>query len=261
MIKAIFFDLDDTLLWDERSIQLAFQGTCDIAYEKYGVDPELLEQKVRKNARELYESYDVYPFTKMIGINPFEGLWGTFPDDGGDFYKLKDIAPVYQKEAWIKGLLDAGIDNPAFGEELAKAFPDIRKKNPVLYEDSLRVLDALKDKYELLLLTNGSPNLQNIKLDITPELRPYFKEIVISGAFGRGKPDPSIFKHALELLSVDPEEVLMVGDNLNTDIIGANRTGIRSVWINRKGMIAKEVTPTYEIKKLEELLDLVNRKD
>ena len=77
----------------------------------------------------------------------------------------------------------------------------------------------LKGKYKLLLLTNGSPDLQNTKLEITPELVPYFDQIVISGAFGKGKPDPSIFEHALSLLEIDKEEALMVGDNLMTDII------------------------------------------
>ncbi|MCG2953054.1 HAD-IA family hydrolase, partial [Escherichia coli] len=75
------------------------------------------------------------------------------------------------------------------------------------------------------LLTNGSPQLQNIKLEITPEIVPYFDEIVISGAFGRGKPDPSIFDHALSLLNLSKDEVIMVGDNLMTDILGASRAG------------------------------------
>ena len=75
-----------------------------------------------------------------------------------------------------------------------------------MYDDSFAVLDQLKGKYKLLLLTNGSPDLQNTKLDITPELVPYFDQIVISGAFGKGKPDPSIFEHALSLLEIDKEE-------------------------------------------------------
>ncbi|RKQ35676.1 HAD family hydrolase [Oceanobacillus halophilus] len=256
-LKAVFFDLDDTLLWDEESVRQAFKMTCELAREKYSVESSLLEKAVRNKARELYESYEVYPFTKMIGINPFEGLWGKFEDEGEDFEKLKEIAPVYQKQAWTLGLKELGIDDPSFGEELSKAFPENRKKVPYLYEDSLRVLDHLHGKYKLLLLTNGSPQLQNIKLTITPELRPYFDEIVISGAYGRGKPDSSIFEHALHLLGVSADEVLMVGDNLNTDILGANRTGIRSVWINRKGIEAEEVRPTYEVSGLLEVLDII----
>ncbi|KKE79745.1 MULTISPECIES: HAD family hydrolase [Bacillaceae] len=256
-IKAVFFDLDDTLLWDEESVRQAFRKTCELAQQKYNVDPEELEIAVRKKARELYENYEVYPFTQMIGINPFEGLWGTFHDKGEDFQKLSKVAPEYQRQAWTNGLFELGIDDVKFGAELAKAFPENRKQVPYLYEESLKVLDALKGDYKLLLLTNGSPELQNIKLEITPELRPYFDQIVISGDFGRGKPDPSIFEHALGLLNVKPEEVLMVGDNLNTDIKGANSAGIASAWINRKAMEATEVKPTYEMKSLVEVLDIL----
>lgn len=258
-ITTVFFDLDDTLLWDEESVRQAFRRTCELATETYKIDPSKLEEAVRKNARKLYEGYETYPFTQMIGINPFEGLWGTFRDKGEDFQKLSEIAPTYQEQAWTNGLLELGIDDPTFGAELAKIFPRERKKVPFLYDESLEVLDKLKGNYKLLLLTNGSPELQNIKLEITPELRPYFDEIVISGDFGKGKPDPSIFEYALGLLNVTPEEVLMVGDNLNTDILGANRTGIRSAWVNRKGMEASEVKPTYEIKSLNDIFEILGK--
>ncbi|WP_100012021.1 HAD family hydrolase [Lentibacillus sediminis] len=254
MIKAILFDLDDTLLWDEKSIKEAFKATCELAWKKYGINPVLLEEKVRENAQALYESYDTYTFTQMIGINPFEGLWGNFSDEGESFHKLSEIAPAYRKEAWTNGLKDLGIDDPAFGYELAEAFPMIRKEKAFVYGDTFRVLDQLKGNYQLLLLTNGSPDLQQTKLDITPEIVPYFDHIVVSGAFGKGKPDPSIFEHALELLSVQKDEALMVGDNLMTDILGASRAGINSVWVNRKQQERNEVVPTYEISHLEELL-------
>ena len=107
------------------------------------------------------------------------------------------------------------------------------------------------------MLTNGSPDLQNTKLSITPELVPYFDQIVISGDFGKGKPDPTIFEHALARMSLNKDEVLMVGDNLMTDILGANRVGIKSVWINRHDKERNEVVPTFEIKHLEELFAII----
>ena len=55
MIKAIFFDLDDTLLWDEKSVEEAFRATCKRAEEKYGVDPKI-EEAVRHAAKTLYAS-------------------------------------------------------------------------------------------------------------------------------------------------------------------------------------------------------------
>ncbi|MFC4023976.1 HAD family hydrolase [Oceanobacillus longus] len=259
MVKAVFFDLDDTLLWDEKSVKDAFEKTCELASEKYDINPNELEAKVREHAREIYASYDTYDFTQMIGINPFEGLWANFLDEGEEFGKLKEIAPDYRKDAWTRGLIDLGIDDPAFGLELAEAFPRERKKTALLFDDAIQVLEELKGNYQLLLLTNGSPDLQHTKLDLTPELVPYFDHIVISGGFGKGKPDPSIFEHAMELLSLKNNEVIMVGDNLNTDILGAERAGIRSVWINRHEKAHGKTIPTYEISGLDELLPIIEK--
>ncbi|MGG0718070.1 HAD family hydrolase [Robertmurraya massiliosenegalensis] len=263
MIKAIFFDLDDTLLWDHRSVKEAFAATCKLAEEKYGVEPQELEEAVRSAARELYSSFETYPFTKMIGINPFEGLWGNFLDQHDvNFRKMKEIVPTYRKEAWTGGLRALGIEDEDFGIELAERFPIERRKNPFVYDDTFSVLDKLKGNYKLLLLTNGSPDLQNTKLAITPEIAPYFDQIVISGDFGRGKPDPTIFEHALQRMEVSKDEAIMVGDNLMTDILGASRVGMKSVWINRHDKERNEVTPDYEIRQLEELfgiLDTVNQ--
>lgn len=258
MIKAIIFDLDDTLLWDQKSVKMAFETTCLIAKEKYDVDPEKLEEAVRREARALYSSYETYEFTQMIGINPFEGLWGDFLDDEENFRKMKEIVPTYRKDAWTKGLLVLGIDDKEFGAELAERFPAERRRNPFIYEDTFSVLEKLKGKYKLLLLTNGSPDLQNTKLAITPEIAPYFDSIVISGSFGRGKPDPSIFEYALKKLNVTKDEAIMVGDNLMTDILGASRVEMKSVWINREMKERNEVKPDYEIKQLEELLGILN---
>ncbi|AXI10141.1 haloacid dehalogenase [Oceanobacillus zhaokaii] len=258
MIKAILFDLDDTLLWDEKSVKTAFERTCKFASEKHGIDPEEFEQKVRENARRLYESYDVYSFTQMIGINPFEGLWGEFNDEQEEFRQLKAIAQTYREQSWTLGLKDVGVNDSEFGSVLADYFIMARKESPFLYEDSLTILEQLKGNYKLVLITNGSPSLQNLKLEITAELAPYFDEIIISGDFGRGKPDPTIFEHALAALSIDKDEAIMVGDNLHTDILGANRAGIQSVWLNRHNRKREAIEPMYEISSLSELRSILD---
>lgn len=258
MLSTIIFDLDDTLLWDKKSIQTAFENTCEYAATKYDLDPKQLEEAVRKNARSLYESYETYDYTVLIGINPFEGLWGTFDDPTDSFQKMKKIVPTYRKDAWTKGLQELGIEDENLGFELGERFVEERKKSPILYEDTLKVLDALKGKYQLVLLTNGSPSLQNLKLTITPEIPPYFDHIIISGDFGRGKPDPSLFEYMMEKAGITAEEGIMVGDNLNTDILGSSRVGMRNVWINRDGKVNEtNVQPTYEVKSLTEFLELV----
>ena len=257
-VETIIFDLDDTLLWDKQSIKTAFEKTSDVASQKYNIDSEEFEEAVRKEARALYESYETYPYTVQIGINPFEGLWGTFDDSTPQFQQMKELIHTYQVTAWANGLKQFGIEDKAFAEKLATTFIDERKKHPYLYEDTIEILNKLKGNYKLLLLTNGAPSLQNLKLEITPELVPYFDHIFISGDFGVGKPDASIFHHVIETANINVETSVMVGDNLMTDILGSNRVGMRNVWINREGKVHNgEVPFTYEVKSLTELYHLV----
>ena len=261
MVKAIFFDLDDTLLWDKKSVATAFRKTCERVTNTYDIVPSKLEEAVRFEASELYATYETYEFTKMIGINPFEGLWGTFDDEGESFQKMKELVPGYRRDAWTKGLKKIGIDDANLGSELAELFIEERKKSPFLYEETFSVLDRLKKDYQLVLITNGSPSLQQTKLEITPEIAPYFEHVIISGGFGVGKPNRTIFEHALALCNIEPGEALMVGDNLMTDILGASYVGIPSVWINRENNKAhEEIIPTYEIKDLNELFSILENK-
>ncbi|RKP56928.1 HAD family hydrolase [Cohnella endophytica] len=258
-VKAVLFDLDDTLLWDDRSVSEAFKDTCRLAAAEAGVNEEELEASVRREARALYESFDTFSFTQMIGINPFEALWGKF--ERGDhpmFRKLQQLAPEYRIQAWTNGLAALGVDHPELGRKLAEWFPAQRRKLKYVYEETFAVLDELKGKYKLLLLTNGSPDLQQEKLDGMPDLIPYFDSIVISGNFGEGKPSSKLFAHAMEQIGITPEEGVMVGDKLTTDILGANRIGMTSVWINRHGAVRNdEIIPSYEIQSLQGLLDLL----
>lgn len=259
-INTIIFDLDDTLLWDKKSVKTAFEKTCEYVATIHNVNPAELEEAVRKEARALYEGYETYDYTVLIGINPFEGLWGTFDDPTDYFQKMKNIVPGYRAEAWTKGLAALGIDDAQLGAELGERFVAERKVSPFLYEDTFDVLDKLKGKYQLVLLTNGAPSLQNLKLEITPEIAPYFDHIIISGDFGKGKPDASIFEHVMEKASITADDAIMVGDNLNTDILGSSRVGMRNVWINRENNAPNGVvTPTYEVDSLTALLELVNK--
>lgn len=257
MITTVIFDLDDTLLWDKKSVQTAFDKTCAYAATKVEVDPTQLEQATRQAARELYQGYETYDYTVLIGINPFEGLWGTFDDPTPSFQKMKDIVPQYRRDAWTQGLKACGIDNGALGAELGEYFVEARIASPQLYEDTFNVLDELKGKYKLIMLTNGAPSLQNLKLRITPELVPYFDHIIISGDFGKGKPDVSIFEHVLEVADITADEAIMVGDNLNTDILGSSRLNMKNVWINREDATPTTVKPVYEVASLTELTTLL----
>ncbi|WP_090821389.1 HAD family hydrolase [Paenibacillus sp. yr247] len=258
-LKAVLFDLDDTLLWDDLSVKEAFVATCAEAAKHVAVNPEELEASVRKEARDLYESFETFPFTKMIGINPFEGLWANFTQgENENFRKLEKLAPGYRTESWTRGLQALGIEDRELGYKLGELFPAERRSRPFVYEETFRVLDALKGNYQLLLLTNGSPDLQKEKLAGVPNIASYFNHIVISGEFGEGKPAISIFNHALGLLGIQAEEGIMIGDKLTTDILGSGSIGMRNIWINHHGLQSgDEIVPVYEVSRLQDILPIV----
>jgi putative hydrolase of the HAD superfamily len=259
-LKAVFFDLDDTLLWDDRSVDEAFQATADYAASQANINAQQLVDAVKESARMLYATYDFYSFTQMIGINPFEGLWGKFTKgDHPMFRSMEATVPKYRTQAWTNGLLALGVDDGQLGHRLGEMFATERRARPYYYEETLEVLRALKQKYRLLMLTNGSPDLQNEKLTMSPDVVPYFDKIVISGNFGKGKPAIELFQFALDEIGVSKDEAIMVGDKLTTDILGSNRIGMKSVWINHHNKVRDEndAIPTFEIKRLKELLELV----
>src|SRR5699024_8786780 len=111
MLKSIMFDLDDTILWDEKSIEKAFEATCEIAVQKYNIDPKELERNVRSVAESIYPKYDTYEFVKNIGIGTFESFWGEFTDKGKDFEKLRDMQADYLETVLIDVVKDLDIDD------------------------------------------------------------------------------------------------------------------------------------------------------
>jgi putative hydrolase of the HAD superfamily len=260
-LKAVLFDLDDTLLWDERSVLEAFEATCQEAAKHVSVDPIQLDKAVRREARALYESFETFPFTKMIGINPFEGLWANFTEGANEnFRKLQALAPGYRTESWTRGLKALGIDDRELGYKLGELFPAERRSRPFVYEETFRVLDQLKGRYKLLLLTNGSPDLQKEKLAGVPEIAGYFDHIVISGDFGEGKPAAALFEHALSLLGIKADEGIMIGDKLTTDILGSGRVGMSNIWINHHNVArTDEIVPVHVVTRLQEVLPIIER--
>ncbi|PRO65342.1 HAD family hydrolase [Alkalicoccus urumqiensis] len=260
-MTSVFFDLDDTILWDAKSIQTALNRTCSDAAGTYGLDADELENEVRRTARKRYSEYEVYDFTQMIGINPFEGLWGTFDDPAFDFPEMNRMIRGYQRTVWQEALSSFGtILSDAEAEQLAQQFIKYRIQSPFVFEDAYPVLSELKQSCTLVLLTNGAPSLQNLKLDITKEIAPYFDHVIISGDFGRGKPDVSLFEYALEKSGSHPEDTWMIGDNPKTDILGAGRAGIRSVWLNRfDDPPHADIKADHEIRSLHELPELIRQ--
>ena len=103
------------------------------------------------------------------------------------------------------------------------------------------LLDILATRYKLGLITNGPSEIQRAKI-VQFDLARWFNVIVVSEEFGVAKPDPAIFLHAANALGSDPADCVMIGDNPEADIRGAQAAGMRSVWIQRPALYKKPFT-------------------
>lgn len=119
---------------------------------------------------------------------------------------------------------------------------------------AVSLLNALKGKAKLGIITNGFTDLQQIRLERTG-LHNHFDILVISEQVGVAKPHPQIFSHAKELMGKpDPETVLMVGDNPIADIKGGKEAGFYTCWLNRFGAtLPTGITADLEVQSLARL--------
>lgn len=252
-LEAIVFDLDDTLVVEVASAEAAFLAACAHAKAKYGIDPQELCQTVRTEARELWHKSPARPYCVSIGISSWEGLWGRFDGDDPNLQILRDWAPEYRLAAWSRALAAFGVDDQPFAGRLAAVFQEERCGIHEVYPDAEPILRELRPAYRLGLVTNGAPGIQRDKLDGSG-LEPYFDAVVISGEVGVGKPDREIFCITLDRLGAQPDTTVLVGNNLRTDIAGAQQIGLRSVWLNRDNKDKDGgVRPDYEINSLDQL--------
>lgn len=125
-------------------------------------------------------------------------------------------------------------------------------------EGATNLLSALKNKSKLGIITNGFTELQEARLNRTGH-REFFDILVISEQVGIAKPHRDIFEHALSLMgNPNRQEVLMVGDNPDSDILGGMNAGLDTCWLNINNKpIPEAITPTYHVSSLKELQNLL----
>lgn len=124
---------------------------------------------------------------------------------------------------------------------------------------SEKVLEILARKYPLGIVSNHYGMLEEVLKEM--QIRDLFDVIVDSGKENVRKPDPEIFRRGIEKLSLDPKEVLVVGDSLEKDIIPAASLGCRTAWLRGRGWNDDEeinmIVPrdTVIIQNLNELIE------
>jgi len=198
-ITDIFFDLDHTL-WD-------FEKNSALTFKKI-----LNEHSVGLSLDDFLEVY--------VPIN-FE-YW--------KLYREEQISKEELRYSRLKKTFDK-LQFKAEDELINKLSHDYIERlpdNDHLFEGAIEILEYLKPNYKMHIITNGFREVQRIKME-TSRIKKYFDQIVDSESVGVKKPNPLIFEFALKSANVNPENSLMVGDNIEADIQGAMNVGMQAV--------------------------------
>jgi putative hydrolase of the HAD superfamily len=222
-IEHVFFDLDHTL-WD-------FEKNSGLTFEKI--------------FRENNIDVKIDDFLKVyVPLNL--AYWKLYRNEKVTKEELRYARLKKSFDAVNYTISDALID------KLATAYIENLAEFNHLFEGTFELLDYLKEKYTLHIITNGFEEIQSKKM-VNSNLYHYFDQIITSESVGVKKPNPKVFNFALEIAKATKENSMMIGDSLEADIQGALNVGLKVIHCvfddatpTEKGIVS--VTKLLEIK-------------
>jgi len=227
--KHIFFDLDGTL-WD-------------------------FDFNSNETLLEIYHLYDL----SNRGILDCKEFICTYKAHNAKLWDLYNVDKISQKylrrERFQRTLKNFGIHDFKLSEDIGERYVELCPKKNKLFPYSFEVLDYLKSKYILHIITNGFEKTQHIKLEKS-NLMPYFNQVITSGKTGLKKPNPLIFAHALDVAHAKNNESIYIGDNLVVDILACQNSCIDGLYFNPKKIRHKE-NVKFEISCLSQLMEIL----
>ncbi len=229
MYKHLFFDLDHTL-WDFD------RNSAESIAELF--DTFRLSDAGIESAAEFSRHF--------IAVN--RQLWAD--------YDRNIITHTYIRENRFPMVFRSlGVDESAVHADLNAEYLHLLPRKPHLLESARDVLDYLQGRYTMHIITNGFAEIQAVKMD-SAEISHYFTHVVTNGVIDAKKPDPVIFRYALDISGADVAESLMIGDNYEADILGAKGVGMDTVFYNTAGAVVSD-PPTYDIRHWNELMAIL----
>jgi putative hydrolase of the HAD superfamily len=223
-INHLFFDLDRTL-WDfETNSKIALKKI----YDKYRLESHF------EHFLQFQKSYQ--------NIN--NELWKKY----GKGKISKDELRIIRFE---KTLERVNVFDKNFAITLSQDYISIAPKEKNLFPSTLETIKELAKNYQLHIITNGFAEAQFVKLE-SSGLRPFFDVIVCSEMVGKTKPHREIFEHALLLANAKVSESIMIGDDHNTDIMGAIQVGMQAILFDPSNRYRKSAG-LHKISNLNEL--------
>lgn len=223
--KAIFFDLDHTL-WDfEKNSAMAFE----FIFHKHN----------------LHIDYDAF-LEAYVPVNA--QYWKLFRDD-----KITQQELRYGRFRETFSQMEIEVNDELI-QTVAHEYVAILPNFNHLYDGAIEVLDYLKSKYSLHIITNGFHEVQYHKMRNSNILH-YFETVTNSETAGCKKPNPQIFEFALKAANADKACSVMIGDCIEADVQGAINCGLDAIYFNEHRLTAPETI--LQVNHLRELKNLL----
>lgn len=220
-IKHVFFDLDHTL-WD-------FDKNSALTFDK------------------------IFHLHKMnIDRNQFLSVYEPINLDYWKLYREEKIDKPNLRYSRLKDTFDAirfEVSDDTI-HQLSEDYITYLTTFNHLFEGTFDILEHLKDRYQLHIITNGFDQAQQKKME-NAKISQYFKTVTNSEIAGVKKPNPIIFNYALDVAKAKPHESIMIGDSLEADILGALDAGFDAILFNYHNH-----NPESHIKQIKSLLDI-----
>jgi YjjG family noncanonical pyrimidine nucleotidase len=224
--EHLFFDLDHTL-WD-------FEGNA------------------LECLAEMYKNFKL----KSLGVESFDAFYINFSEANRYYWALlerKEITVEQLRRSRFKAAFQKlGIDiTEEFSLKMTEVFLDLLPQKKRLIEGTIDILDYLKPRYQLHIISNGWQGIQVKKMENSGILH-YFDAIITNEIANARKPEKGIFDFALKQANAPISNSLMIGDNYEADILGAKNADFDTVFYNPEKQETVE-KPTFEIFKLTDM--------
>ena len=232
--KDLFIDFDDTLYDTYGNAVIALRETFEEYHlERYFADPQVF--------------YDAY--------------WEANIDLWSQYSKGLITRDYLIVERFRRPLSEGqGLEvTEAMCLEMSDRFLEFCATKPGVIDGAHELMEYLKARgYRMHMTSNGFHEVQYKKLEACG-LRNYFDTIILSEDAGANKPSALYFDYAFSVSGADKATTLMIGDNLQTDILGALHAGIDAMLFNRWDVDVNDApqTPTFVVGSLKDIMDIL----
>lgn len=227
--RHIFFDLDHTL-WD---------------YEK----------NAAITLNDIFTNYQLAKYG--ITANDFVNVCSKFNQQAWDLYRKNIIdRNTLRKKRFEDTFAHFGIPASEYPSDLPELFLQKCPENTHLISGTIDLLEYLRPNYTLHIITNGFEESQYRKLQ-NCGIRKYFSTVTTGDIANAKKPEPEIFHYALNSANAEIQASIMIGDEVDFDIAGAQNIGMEQIHYNPEKILTTHVVPTYSVSSLSEIIGIL----